>query len=494
MMVDFSQYPAQDAPPKAGVMINTFRAFGYDLRTAIADIVDNSISAGARNVWIDYNWEGADYFIRIRDDGHGMSLPELIQAMTPGSRDPNEVRDSKDLGRFGLGLKTASFSQCKQLTVITKRRDHGVIHRCWDLDHVNETGNWSLLDYNPDPVSAEALGEHGTIVLWRKLDRLIKSRLESDEAGRAAYFEELEQVHKHLSLVFHRYLERGELALFMGGNKLVPWDPFMKGKPGVQIPVEEALDEGRITVKGYTMPHITNIPAAERSDARTNEWPDLQGFYVYRNDRLLLYGDWLGTGNRSEPTKNARIMVNLPNSLDHEWQIDIKKSTARPPAHIKKHLKRLAMVTRNTSIKIHKFRGNKVLLQHNASSVTYDAIWKALEDRDGNFNYSINEDHPLIQHFMRQDGLKSKDLMYVLRQVAAAVPVEVIIQNHSESAARHELRKPYGELDKQTILLARSIYKELLEAGMSKDMAEKRLLNTQPFSEYPELTSYLDNL
>jgi hypothetical protein len=150
------------------------------------------------------------------------------------------------------------------------------------------------------------------------------------------------------------------------------------------------------------------------------------------------------------------------------------------------------MVTRNTSVKIHKFRGNKVLLQYNASSVTYDALWKALEDREGNYSYSINEDHPMVQHFMTKDGLKTKDLKYLLRQVAAAIPVEVIIQNHSESAIKHELRRPHGELDKQTIDLALAIYKGLIASGMSSDMAEKRLLNTQPFSEFPELTSYLD--
>ncbi len=491
MTPDLTQYQAEVTPPKAGVMINTFRAFGYDLRTAIADIVDNSISACARNVWIDYNWEGPEYFIRIRDDGHGMALQDLVQAMTPGSRDPNDERDSKDLGRFGLGLKTASFSQCKQLTVVTRRRGHNLIHRCWDLDHVNEIGTWSLLDYNPDPGSAELIGEQGTAILWRKLDRLIKSSLETDEVARKAYFDELEQVRKHLSLVFHRYMERGELSLHMGGNKLVPWDPFMKGRPGVQIVGEESLDAGRITVKCYTMPHITHIPAAERMDARTDEWQDLQGFYVYRNNRLLLYGDWLGTGSRSETTKNARILVDLPNSLDHEWQIDIKKSNARPPAHVRKDLKRLARVTRNTSLKIHKFRGNKVLLKHNASSVTYDPIWKALEDRNDNYIYSINEDHPIIRHFLEKDGLTAKDLKYVLRQIAAAVPVEAIIQNHSEAASKHELRQPHGDLDKQTIELALSIYKGLICSGMNAQMAERRLLNIQPFSEFPELISYL---
>jgi len=226
-------------------------------------------------------------------------------------------------------------------------------------------------------------------------------------------------------------------------------------------------------------------------DARTDEWQDLQGFYVYRNNRLLLYGDWLGTGSRSETTKNARILVDLPNSLDHEWQIDIKKSNARPPAHVRKDLKRLARVTRNTSLKIHKFRGNKVLLKHNASSVTYDPIWKALEDRNDNYIYSINEDHPIIRHFLEKDGLTAKDLKYVLRQIAAAVPVEAIIQNHSEAASKHELRQPHGDLDKQTIELALSIYKGLICSGMNAQMAERRLLNIQPFSEFPELISYL---
>lgn len=491
MTVDFSQYPAQDTPPSAGVMINTFRAFGYDLRTAIADIVDNSISASARNVWIDYNWEGQDYYIRIRDDGHGMALPELISAMRPGSRDPNEDRDSKDLGRFGLGLKTASFSQCKQLTVITKRSGLVLIHRCWDLDHVNQTGSWSLLDYNPDPASADLIEDHGTVVLWRKLDRLIKAPLDTNEVARVTYFEELEQVRKHLSLVFHRFLERNELSIYMGGNKLDPWDPFMRGKPGVQKPADEVLDNGRIAVKCYTMPHISHIPPAERSDARTDEWPDLQGFYVYRNNRLLLYGDWLGTGSRTEPTKNARIMIDLPNSLDHEWQIDIKKSTARPPGHIRKDLKRLALLTRNTSIKIHKFRGNKVLLQANATSVTYNALWKALEDREGNFSYSVNEDHPVVQHFLNKSSLTPKDLTYILRQVGAAVPVEAIIHNHSQAASKHELRRTHLELDRQTIDLAISIYKGLIQAGLAEELAMKKLFNTQPFSEYPELVSYL---
>src|SRR5690606_23319836 len=129
--------PFEETPPKAGAMINTFRAFGYNLQTAIADIIDNSISAGAKNVWIQYEWNGENSFVTITDDGSGMDKNELIKAMTPGSKDPMDDRDENDLGRFGLGLKTSSFSQCKALTVLTKKNNQDVIKRHWDLDFVN---------------------------------------------------------------------------------------------------------------------------------------------------------------------------------------------------------------------------------------------------------------------------------------------------------------------------------------------------------------------
>ncbi|MCB0277849.1 MAG: ATP-binding protein, partial [Calditrichaeota bacterium] len=165
-----ARYPSgsfKETPPKAGAMINTFRAFGYNLQTAIADIVDNSISACAGNVWITYRWAGKDSWVTITDDGKGMDEESLVEAMTPGSKDPALEREEHDLGRFGLGLKTSSFSQCKCLTVISKMDDGPVFYRCWDLDFVNETGKWNLLEYlSNEQLSKEleALGSGTTVV------------------------------------------------------------------------------------------------------------------------------------------------------------------------------------------------------------------------------------------------------------------------------------------------------------------------------------------
>src|SRR5688500_16595023 len=130
------QYIAENAKPNPKSTINSYRSFGYNLSTAIADIIDNSISAKATRIYINYYWEGENSFISILDNGTGMTLPELVIAMTPGSKDPEDVRDEEDLGRFGMGLKTASFSQCKRLTVATKK-DNEINKRCWDIDFIN---------------------------------------------------------------------------------------------------------------------------------------------------------------------------------------------------------------------------------------------------------------------------------------------------------------------------------------------------------------------
>ena len=137
------------AEPDASSMIETFRAIGYSMETAIADVIDNSISAEAKNIWINYDWKGGETIISIKDDGFGMNGEELIQAMRPGSKHPSDERSNSDLGRFGLGLKTASFSQTRKFSVISKKRDFNTIFWAWDLDHVNKTKSWELIQYVP---------------------------------------------------------------------------------------------------------------------------------------------------------------------------------------------------------------------------------------------------------------------------------------------------------------------------------------------------------
>ena len=484
---------AEETPPKANAMINTFRAFGYNLQTAIADIIDNSISAKATTVWINYSWEGSDSWVSILDDGTGMDKPELVDAMTPGSKDPNDERDENDLGRFGLGLKTSSFSQCKILTVVTKKHNYQILKRCWNLDHVNQTGKWSLLDYVSNDNYLESLKklESGTLVIWEALDRLVGNAHKDNDAARRVFLEEFEGVEKHLSLVFHRYIDKRKIKLYINGSQIQAWDPFMKEELGGQLIHNESLNGQDINVKCYVLPHVSSLNEETRKVARIDEWYALQGFYIYRNERLLLYGDWLGLFSKNEHYKNARILIDIPNKLDHEWKIDIKKATATPSVAIRKDLVRLGKSTRLEAAKMYRFRGNQIMLNAGIKSFDFQSVWKVTKTREDGLEYNINKDHPIIKNIVDSEIISKKDLNTVLNLIADTLPIETIIQNYSEDPQVFELRSDNKELDEGTVTLAKMMYDSLIISGLSPEISIKQILHIEPFNEYPQLIEYL---
>lgn len=494
MDIDFKNISQEETPPEASAMINTFRAFGYNLRTAIADIIDNSISAKAENIWIEYKWEGEDSWVTITDDGLGMNLDELKLAMTPGSRDPKDDREEHDLGRFGLGLKTSSFSQCKRLTVATKSEGFKIINRCWDLDYVNETKKWSLLDYISDKSLANKLEElsSGTTVIWEKMDRLVGKANKNNEAAMNVFLDEFAEVEDHLSLVFHRYMEQKRVTIYLNGNKLEPWDPFMKQSDGGQLVAHEILDKGQVSVKCYVLPHISKLSIEERKKAKTEEWYKLQGFYIYRQNRLLLHGDWLGLFSKNEHFKNARILIDIPNKLDHDWKIDIKKATATPSFTVRKDLIRLGKLTRSKGGSIHKFRGNQIMLDDTIKSFDFQSVWKARKTRDEARYYYINQEHPIIKNLLEKDSISKKEMKSVLKLIGETTPIESIIQFHSEEPESHELRDLTNVLEQGTIEVATLMYESLKSQGLNKQTAIKQIFNIEPFNQFPELEQYLN--
>ncbi|MBB3695925.1 ATP-binding protein [Flammeovirga yaeyamensis] len=485
-------------PPKASAMINTFRAIGYDLPSAIADIIDNSITAKAKNIWINYHWDGDKSRLIIKDDGLGMSKLELIEGMTPGSKNPNDERSDDDLGRFGLGLKTASFSQCKMLTVATKKVDMQVIKRCWDLDFVNKTGEWKLLDFISDINLLDNLNDvkSGTVVIWEKLDRLIGEDISIDnEVVKSVFLEKIEEVERHLSMVFHRYIEKGKINLYMNGYKLDPWDPFMKGVIGGEVLATEEMYNGRVKVKGYILPHASNLSEEQLKKAEGHQgWFESQGFYVYRNERLLIHGGWLGMFPKMEHYKLARVLIDIPNNTDFDWQIDIKKSTAIPPSYLRKDLEKVALIARKKASEVHKFRGKEVMRRANSTAIgAFQPLWNVVKTRENGFLYSINYKHQLIDRILNNDTITKKEVKQVLDFVSKSLPVETIIQNQYEDPQKHDLRKPFKELDPNTVNIARTIYTMKLNDGLSQDQAIQHILNMEPFNNYPQLEDTLRN-
>jgi len=490
---DLTKYISEETPPKANAMINTFRAFGYNLQTAIADIIDNSISAKAANIWINYSWEGTDSSVCILDDGVGMTKDELVNAMTPGSKDPNDEREESDLGRFGLGLKTSSFSQCKVLTVATKPENCDVIKRCWNLDLVNRTGKWSLLDYISDEFYLEPLNKmkSGTLVVWQNLDRLVGNAHVDNDASRFVFLDEFRQVEEHLGLVFHRFIHKKKIKFFINGIQIQGWDPFMKEEIGGQLLHNESLNENRINTKCYVLPHISSLDTETRKKAKIDDWYRLQGFYIYRNERLLLYGDWLGLFPKNEQYKNARILIDIPNKLDHEWKIDIKKATATPSVNIRKDLIRLGKSTRIAAANVYKYRGNQIMLDASIKSFDFQSVWKTMKARNGSLCYKINEEHPLLIKIVESDIISKKDIKTIFNLISDTIPIEAIIQNYSEDPLNFELRSENSELIEGTVILAKMMYDTLIKTGVSSELAIKQIFHIQPFNEYPQLIEYL---
>ncbi|MBN1187037.1 MAG: ATP-binding protein, partial [Bacteroidales bacterium] len=235
-MIDYSQYQTTTAIPEASSMIETFRAIGYSIEAAVADIIDNSISAGARNIWVSFEWSGAETWLSVKDDGRGMTNDELIQAMRPGSKNPLEDRSSKDLGRFGLGLKTASFSQCRKLSVISKKENINAVYWTWDLDFVNQTGKWDLLKYLPEGNFEEEINtlKSGTIVIWNDIDRLVRDFQKEDDNSLDKFLQTMKLVKSHLAMVFHRFIEHGKIKILFQDRVVQPWNPFLPNEPTTQ--------------------------------------------------------------------------------------------------------------------------------------------------------------------------------------------------------------------------------------------------------------------
>ena len=486
------KFRAENASPNPKSTINSYRSFGYNLSTAISDIVDNSISASAEVIELNYLWDGSDSHISILDNGNGMTLDELIQAMTPGSKDPEEIRNENDLGRFGMGLKTASFSQCKRLTVITKKKGYQTIKRCWDIDYINKVEEWVLLDYISDLKILERLNdfESGTIVLWEGLDRIVGNAQKNNESVKNAFYHEMSIVKEHLSLVFHRFIENSRISIYSNSYPVKSWNPFLYNltiKPEMGQP--EKLNNG-VEVTYYILPHMSRISNKEyEQSGGPLGWFNQQGFYIYRGDRLLVSGDWLGLEKKRDYSKLARIAVNFPNTSDFDWNLDIKKSTATPPIEIRRELSRIAKIAIKKSAKIYNWRGQKSLSK-TENTHSLERLWQDITNREGIKKYRINRSHPIVSQTLRKGGTKNLFLK-TLKLIENNIPVDLILYNQNEDPSHHELEKIPQTPDDALIQLAIDLFKINIENGIPKSLARQQIMNSVPFNLFPLINDYL---
>lgn len=323
---------------------------GYDFSQAVADVVDNSIEAGATLVAIDVEFDGDDSWVRIADNGTGMKPDILREAMRYGAE---RQYDDDDLGKFGLGLKTASMSQCQCLSVASRwnpdRAD--IAAYSWDLDHIEKTNRWEIL-----PLDRSGLGKKireplkdttGTVILWQRLDRILGYRHPYGEAARKHLSQTCREIELHLGMVFHRFLSgevrRKRFKLLLNGNEIKPWDPFCRSeartKPlqAISIPILHEGVSGEVLLEPFVLPHQEDFSSSEafRNASGPASWNQQQGFYMYRAGRMIQSGGWSNLRARDEHTKLARIAVSFAPALDEAFKVNVAKMRVQMPAAIR---------------------------------------------------------------------------------------------------------------------------------------------------------------
>ncbi|MGD9714120.1 MAG: ATP-binding protein [Thermomicrobiales bacterium] len=491
-MATHSKLESEETPPDPAATIETLGSLGYNLESALADLVDNSISAGAKCIEITMHWDGSDSWCAIVDDGTGMNESQLRRAMTIGSMDPLLPRDRSDLGRFGFGLKTASFSQCREVTVGSRTAANRSTHyRVWDLDYVRSEGRW-LLGKTPSAEAQQILERlrvqtHGTVVLWRRLSGELAEQGSDadDQRAHQRFLRRVGVVERHLAMTFGRFLLRPEarLSLSINGSEIQGWDPFLADHPATQqLPQERLPYRGEpVLVMPYVLPHRSKLTAQEFEAAGGPAgWNAQQGFYVYRSDRLIQAGDWFARGQAKDNDHNlARIAIDVPPTLDREWALDVKKASVRPPGPLADDLRRIANATRRRAVEVYRHRGTE---RGRRPASVAEPVWRQIR-KHGELSFRINRKHPLIQEILERNGGDQLILNDLIRVIEETIPVP-LLPGHQAGGDRGA---PDREADPELIALVERFYERQLQNGLTRSAARDRLLKIEPFNLYPDV-------
>jgi len=482
--------------PSADILVNSMRAMGYTFESAIADVVDNSVAVKANLIEIKFPIDPADCYVAICDNGAGMSREKLIEAMRYGSQVEGEERSEDDLGRFGLGLKSASLSQCRRLTVASKQNGE-ISALVWDLDIIGQKKGWYMVECTPKQISdikfisfLDAY-ESGTVVLWENFDLIEKS------SGNV--YAELSRLQdstaEYLSLIFHRYLNRdgsAKIVIKVNNYTLKGLDPFLENhkktnvRRRIEIPILDSKGVERyVSVQPYVLPFQKDLtPEDKKLSGGIENYRSKQGFYIYRNERLIIWGTWFGR-HRDELTKYARVKVDIPNTLDDIWNIDIKKQNATIPAIIKSRLTRAVDEAMDLAVRAQTYRGRIDKVDEKI-----DYIWLPIKTREDQHMFCINRESrifDLIREKVDDETWSRIDM--VLEEIENSLPYQQIYIDKSQNKIDDEISpERLAEIEAKAQML---VTIALSLGNESRDQVIERLFCSEPFSKYPQLKQKL---
>lgn len=473
-----------DLPPRASAVLRSLRAVGYDVPTSIADIIDNSLAVGASAVAVDMRFDGTRSYVRIVDNGTGMDASVLDAAMRLGSQHPDALRAAGDHGRFGLGLKTASFGQCRRLTVRSRPAGGDEQTRSWDLDHVERLDSWALRHDPWDADSDLRLGhiqETGTIVLWEKLDRVVEDA--AHPSAHEDFDRKIAETVDHLGMVFHRLIDASAapVTITVNGRRVHGWDPLLSRHQSTRELAARKLQVGGvgILVVPYIIPPESRLsPEDARRAAGPHGWLAHQGFYLYRNRRLLVTGGWLGLARRDPQYSRARIRVDVDNRLDDLLRIDIRKARARVPDQIREPMRVIAEKTREEAARA--WSRNSIPRTTAGPVAPVVPIWH-LDSSVARTRLRVNATHPAIRAIRERLGEDAVLLDALLKMVAAAVPVDLLLQSSGIASTATAIAA--SPVSPEVCALTRQVVVMMRAQGLTESAMQERLAQIEPWSE-----------
>ncbi|WP_439554735.1 ATP-binding protein [Dyadobacter sp.] len=427
----------EDAIPTPEFLIKSIAEQGYSLETSISDLIDNSVSANADKIEILIDPDSYPFTLFLVDNGDGMSESVLKQCMQFPSTSPENSREKSDLGRFGLGMKTASFAQTRRFTVISKKKGaEKYCARTWDVDYLKKKGSWRIL-INTQEEILEYLNKYrslsngyfnkfedfeaNTIIVWQKLYKF-EDHLDGNDRTNALKTQITEITTEYLALVFHRFMERKICPLKIRvNNKLIePFNPFPTNQTDLRLieSRQKVFKSDIISLEGYVLP----VRSIEESKEVHNIWTtksrglmDMEGLYIYRSDRIILFGGWNGIIRKSPRLQLARLKVEVGNKIDDLLHLNVAKSQVSIPFDLKMGFLKYIAELREQAEKEYYNRGIRRI-----SSSKSDSVPQLFERHATNrgTQIEINNKFPLVQLISNSmDYEQQKEFRLLLKMV-----------------------------------------------------------------------------
>lgn len=352
-----AKLPTIESVPSARRLVESLRDVGYDFPSAVADLIDNSVAASATRIDVQCHWNEQDSWVRISDNGNGMNAATLTEALRFGAETGYQP---DDLGKFGLGLKTASLSQCREITVASRvdRSSKRIEARRFSLDRILQDDRWEIESVPARFRSHELVDPlekgPGTTVLWTQLDRMLSTGIPRGAHAKNSWYRLLEQLERHLGMVFHRFIEgdlhhvrRKPIKITVNGNVVEPWNPFAPSEPStmrlprLELSITGAGHAGLVMYEPFVLPAKERFTDEEEFKRLSgpNNWNQQQGFYIYRANRMIQSGGWNRMRTPDEHTKLARVALDFFPELDDAFGINISKASVQLPSSLRDQLK-----------------------------------------------------------------------------------------------------------------------------------------------------------